>query len=262
MNINLILSGFVAFDAWKGSLPSKQAHALGVSLLLTALATGATSCATVARRSGRRTTRSVVSPVRILRRATIDVTLVLGSFKIHGSRARLLRFQRSLLGCTAGNRIETGASKQVLEVITRSEEDADTRDVLFRERLAVFRSLATQRQPKAAEVIQHDFLPLQQLFHEAAAHVRQHAFHLPALVTAVFGDVRHKLTEVHHFFHLRLGVSLRGLTLVHLIGEHVNTVIDHTFAHRRYGTWYLRKQLIAPDRGCYHRTALQNYNAG
>lgn len=192
----------------------------------------------------------------------IGSLLVFCGFQVHGGFARLFSFQCGGLCNAACHRVEVGTAKQVLEVLTRGEEDAHARDVLGGERFAAFRALAGQRQPEVAEVIQHDFLALQQLFHETAAHVRQHALHLPTLVAAMFGDMRHKLAERHHFLYLRLGVSLGRLALVNLIGKHVNTVVNHTSAHRRYGTWCLRKQFIAPDRGCYHRTAWQNYNDG
>lgn len=241
--------------------PSRQGYSLVAGLLLAAVleatATTRTGCD-----SGATCADGVILLVFIGALRATSVHLVLGCFKVNCCLTRFLGFQRSLLGGTTWYRIKGGTANQVLEVLTRGEEDAHACDVLGGERFAAFRTLAGQRQPKVAEVIEYDFLALQQLFHEAAAHVGQYAFHLSALVTAMLGDVSHKLAEVHHFFHLRLGVSLGRLALVNLVGKHVNTVINHTCAHCRYGTWYLRKQSVAPDRDCYHRTAWQNYNAG
>ena len=263
-NINFIFSNFVVGGTWRGMLPSRLAHALGVCLFITASTIVAAFVATSAWCSWHRAACVCggISLVSIFLRAAISVPPVFGCFKVNGCLTSLLRFQRSLLCGTAWHRIKVGTTQQVLEVLTRSKDNAYARDVFGGKRLAAFRTLAGQRQPEVTKVIQLDFLALQQLFHETAAHVRQYAFHLPTLVAAMFGDMRHKLTERHHFLYLRLGVSLRWLAVVNLVGKHVNTEVNHTSAHRRYGTWCLRKQFIAPDRGCYHRTAWQNYNVG
>lgn len=263
-NINFIFSNFVVGSTWRGMLPSRLAHALGVCLFLTASTIVAAFVATSAWCGWRRAACVCggISLVSIFLRSTVGVHLVLGCFKVNHCLTSLLRFQRSLLCGTAWHRIKVGTTQQVLEVLTRSKENAYARNVFGGERLAAFRTLAGQRQPEVTKIIQLDFLALQQLFHETAAHVRQYALHLPTLVAAMFGDMRHKLTERHHFLYLRLGVSLRWLAVVNLVGKHVNTVVNHTSAHRRYGTWCLRKQFIAPGRGCYHRTAWQNYNVG
>lgn len=106
----------------------------------------------------------------------IGSLLVFCGLQVNGRLARLFRFQCGGLGSAAWYRIKGGTAKQVFKIFTRSEKDAHTRDVLGGERLTVFRTLAGQRQPEVAEVIQHDFLALQQLFHEAAAHVGQTPF--------------------------------------------------------------------------------------
>lgn len=164
-NINFILSGFVALDAWRGSLPSKLVHALGVSLLLTAFAIGVASCATVARRSGRRATRSVAWLVRVLRRVAIGVHLVLGSLQVHCCLTRLLGFQRSLLGDTTCHWIELGTANQVLEVSTWREKNVHRLDVLGRELLDALRPFAADGDSESTQLAQLDLVAVEQLFH-------------------------------------------------------------------------------------------------
>ena len=185
------------------------------------------------------TTWSVIRVGRLLGRRLRRSSLVLGGSKIHGVEHLLLGLERSSLCDAARHEIKLGVVDEVLEVNARSEDDVHAGDVLGCERLAVLGTDTRERDPEVAELVEQNLLALKQLLHQTAAHVGEHALHLSALVSAVLGNVVHKLSEGHHLLHLSPGVRLGFLVLLHLVLKHKNRIIYHVIAHRRYGTWYL-----------------------
>ncbi len=101
---------------------------------------------------------------------------------------------------------------------------------------------------EVAKLIELHLLTLQEHFHQAGAHIREYALHLTSGVTTMVGNVLYKLSERQHLVHLSLCVSQRSLLRMDRVSQHVSTILNHSFAHRRYGDWYFHMQLMCPTR--------------
>ena len=120
----------------------------------------------------------------------------LHGLQVHNSATGLLCPERSGLSCTAGNRIEGGTATEVLEVLTRSEDDVHLLDVGCTEAHQRVRTDRGQADPEAAQFTKLDLVAIQQLFYEAAYGITEDTLHGTATEhTVVVGNVVDEIRE-------------------------------------------------------------------
>lgn len=155
--------------------------------------------------------------------------LLLGGLQIDHSLTRTFCLISGHLCGTATYGIELRPGAQVLEVLTRREDDVYIDDVVRGELLDVFRTLAAQRDTECPQFTKLHLVPTEQLFHETLTSVRYHALNRTSGENPVMVcDMLNELGERHHLIHLRFGVSLLWRIWLDGIPQHENTVIDHT----------------------------------
>ena len=175
-NINSIRLGLKPGEAHG---PSRQDYSLVAGLLLAAVL-GTTATTRTGCDSGAACAGGVILLVLIGALRATSVHLVLGSLQVHCCLTRLLRFQRSLLGDTTCHWIELGTVYQVLEVSTRREKDVHRLDVLGCELLNALRPFAADGDSESTQLAQLDLVAVEQLLHQALAHIGDYAFHRTA----------------------------------------------------------------------------------
>ena len=191
--------------------------------------------------------RSIISLVRRVVVAILcRVWLFLGSFQVNGLGTLLLCLQGCSLSGSACHRSKLSLADEVLKVDTWGKDDVDALDLISGESLAVFCTLAGERNPEVTQLVKLYLLALQEHLHQALAHVGNNALHLTTSIATMVSNVLGEITERQYLAHLSLGVSLWVGTLVDRVWHHKYRIINHTFAHCRYGTWYLRKQSLRP----------------
>ena len=175
-NINSIRLGLKPGEAHG---PSRQDYSLVAGLLLAAVL-GTTATTRTGCDSGAACAGGVILLVLIGALRATSVHLVLGSLQVHCCLTRLLRFQRSLLGDTTCHRIELGTANQVLEVSTWREKNVHRLDVLGCELLDALRPFAADGDSESTQLAQLDLVAVEQLLHQALAHIGDYAFHRTA----------------------------------------------------------------------------------
>ena len=133
----------------------------------------------------------------------------------------------SLYG-TTGHEVELGTIDEVLEVRTRGKQDVHRLDILRRELLHRRRTLATERDAEGSKRPELHLLPVQELFHQTLAGIRENTLYgTTAEYPVVVGNVLGKLLQWPDFRHLVLGIHLLGQLRLQRIAHHVNTKVNH-----------------------------------
>ena len=167
--------------------------------------------------------------------------------RLYSSFAGFHRFQLRCLSHTTRHEVELGTIDEVLEVSTGSELDFHRLDVLRRKLLDALRTHAAEADVERTQFAQHNLDADEQLFQMTLAHVKDKAHHCTAAIhTVVSRNVLGEFLQCPNLRHLVLRVSLSRPLLVHQVREHINAIVNHKVAHRRYGTWYLQGLMPCP----------------
>ena len=165
------------------------------------------------------------------------ILLVLRGIKVNDTLAGFLGLQGSSLSHTACYRIELGIVDEVFEVRTRSEQYVHRLDVLRSELVDALRPLTADADDERAKLAQLNLVAVEKLFHQTLAHVTNDTLHRTAAIhPVVVGDVLRELLQRPYLRYLVPCISLFRLLRISWITLHKHTIVDHSFAHRRYGT--------------------------